>query len=265
MDFYHRLNQLINSIESHLDTNLRLPQLIKQHGLSMSVVEHIFPLLAGMGLSEYVRKRRLTLAGRDLAQGNLRVIDIALKYGYESSAAFSRAFEKFHGLKPSEVKAGTSALKYCHKLVFRRPDHVVDVDYEVVELSPFKLFGLYVDTNNAQIHKDAPQLYLNIKASRPELPCPDYGLVDYRSGRDQGIDYRYWALWQSFYPGLHMYELPASRWLKFRINSQEAAEIQRVSRWFFENFLATCCYELKDLPDLEFYHNNITDFLVPIQ
>lgn len=237
MDFYYRLNRLIDSIESHLDANLQLSQLVKQRGLSMSVVEHIFPLLTGMGLSEYVRKRRLTSAGHDLAQGNLRVIDVALKYGYESSAAFSRAFEKFHGLKPSEVKTGTSALKYCHKLTFRRPDHVVDVDYEVVELNSFKLFGLYVDTNNTQIHKDAPQLYLSIESSRPELPSPDYGLVDYRSGRDQENDYRYWALWQSLYPGLHSYKLPASRWLKFRINSQQADEIQRVSRWFLKTFL----------------------------
>lgn len=262
MNFYSQLNALIDNIEVSLDDELHLSVLADKHDLSLGMVERFFPLLAGMSLSEYIRKRRLTLAGRDLAQSDLRVLDVALKYGYESSAAFSRAFEKYHGLKPSEAKTRTSSLKFCPKLVFRVPDRVTDVQYEIVELPALELFGTYIDTNYLQISHDAPQLFLNIEQTHPELPHPNYGMTDCRGGENQ---YRYWVLWRKLYPGLKPCKLSASRWLKFHIDSQEAREIQAVSRWFWENFLPTCCYELKSFPELEAYHDGVTDFYIPIK
>lgn len=262
INFYSQLNALIDDIETNLDGDLQLSDLASSHGLSLSVVERFFPLLAGMSLSEYIRKRRLTLAGRDLAQSDLRVIDVALKYAYESSAAFSRAFEKFHGLKPSEAKTRTSSLKYCPKLTFRSPDHAADVEYEIVELPTLELFGAYIDTNHLKISHDAPQLFLDFEDSHPELPHPDYGMTDCRGGE---TNYRYWILWRESHPGLEPCKISASRWLKFHIPSQEAREIQMISRWFWENFLPTCCYELKSFPELEFYHDGVTDFYIPIK
>lgn len=262
MNFYSQLNAFIGDIEASLDDELQLSTLARKHNLSLSVVERFFPLLAGMSLSEYIRKRRLTLAGRDLTQSDLRVIDVSLKYGYESSAAFSRAFEKFHGLKPSEAKARTGSLKFCPKLVFQAPDRTIDVRYEIVELPVLELFGTYIDTNHLQISYDAPRLFLDIEKARPELPHPDYGMTDCRGGENQ---YRYWVLWREHHPDLELCKLPASRWLKFHIPSQEAHEIQTLSRWFWENFLPTCCYELKSFPELEYYHDGVTDFYIPIK
>ena len=262
MNFYSSLNNFVDDIEKELDDELRLSTLAEKHSLSLGVVERFFPLLTGMSLSEYIRKRRLTLAGRDLAQSDLRVIDVAMKYGYESATAFSRAFEKFHGLKPSEAKTRTSSLKFCPKLIFKSPAHVADVEYEIVELPTLELFGAFVDTNHSAISRDAPQLFLDFESSRPELPHPDYGMTDCRGGENQ---YRYWILWHESHPGLESCTLPASRWLKFHIDSQEARKIQAISHWFWENFIPTCCYELKSFPELEAYHDGVTDFYIPIK
>lgn len=264
MSFYANLNALMDYIDAHLDVELNYPHLARQVGLSADTLQRIFPLLAGVTLSEYQRKRRLTLAGKDLAQQSLRVIDVALKYGYESAAAFARAFEKFHGLKPSLVRSAPSHLKYYPKLVFSPPNLDTELDYEIVELDSFLLYGINIETDNAHIRIDAPQLFCDIAKAYPERPQPDYGMVSYIDGRESVWRYRYWVLWKQPYADCMVHQVPASRWLKFQIGSQNAKDIQRTSDHFFGKFLPTCCYELRPDPELEYYHDGITELLVPI-
>lgn len=268
MSFYNNLNQLIDQIESNLDSDIDYPSLARQAGLSLPTLQKIFPLLTGISLAEYVRNRRLTLAGRDLVQTDLRITDVAQKYGYDSTAAFSRAFQKFHGIKPSEVKLHSSQLNYSPKLIFHEPTHASNIQYKVVETPALDLYGLEILTDFEHIHRDAPALYDRLTRDFPELPHPEYGMLTYGLGRDIDDDYRYCALWQnpSFAtrPGFKSYHLPPARWLKFHIPSQTAEDIQSASDRFYEEFLPTCEYQLRPDPELECYHDGTTDFLVPI-
>lgn len=264
MTFYDNLNSALDYLEDHLEGELDYQALAHRAGVSLGTLQRIFPLFAGITLTDYIRRRRLTLAGKDLAQTDARVIDIAAKYGYDSAVAFSRAFHKFHGINPSAVKNTTVELKYYPKLVFSPPQLEPELDYEIVNLPALRLYGCNIQTDNRHIKHDAPQFYLDIEQQYPDLPHPDYGMINYLETRDSLESYEYWVLWQERHPGMQIYRVPASRWLKICIPSQEARAIQEMSDRFYEKFLPTCCYRLKPDPELEYYHDGVTDFLIPI-
>ncbi len=265
MAFYDRLNAVVDYLESHLDSEVDYRELARRAGTNLNTLQRIFPLLANITITDYLRQRRLTLAGRDLAQTDLRIIDLAMKYGYTSTAAFSRAFTRFHGIKPSEVKRQASKLRYYPRLVFRRQAIDPGLEYEIIELDRLQLYGLSIQTDLAHIRHDAPTLHIVAEREHPALGHADYGMISYHETRDSEDGYEYWVLWQKPAPGLTPYTVSAQRWLKFRIPSQEASAIQAASDLFYEKFLPTCEYELTPEPELEHYHDGITDFLIPIR
>lgn len=265
MAFFDRLNNLIDYLETHLDAEIDYTILAQKVGINTNTLLRVFPLLADMSVADYVRRRRLTLAGRDLAQSDFRIIDLAVKYGYTSAAAFSRAFTKFHGIKPSMVRQNSSKLKYYPKLVFTSQAASSDFEYEIVKLGKIRLYGVGVKTDDSHIHYDAPELFFNAEHQYPELGRPEYGMVIYNDTRDSADGYEYWALWSRPAPGFDAYDIPERRWLKFRIYSQRAFDIQSMSDLFYQKFLPTCEYELSPDPELEYYHDGVTDFLIPLR
>lgn len=266
--FYQQLNAFIEQLEQQLDTELDYQKLAKSVGINFATLRKVFPLLAGVSLADYVRRRRLTLAGKDLAQSNYRIIDIATKYGYASAAAFSRAFQKFHSLIPSMVRQDASQLSYYPRIHFSEPTSPQDLTYAIIKTEPLRLCGLGVISDHQHIQTDAPALFGKIDREYPDLPHPDFGVLDYELGRDIDEKYHYYALWRreriSLQPEFVTYQVPSTRWLKFAIGSQAATEIQAASAKFYENFLPTCEYQLRPEPDLEYYHDGITELWVPI-
>lgn len=266
--FYDQVNHFIDKIEASLCLDIDYQDLAKGVGINFATLQKIFPLVTDISLAEYVRCRRLTLAGRDLAQSDFRIIDIAMNYGYSSAAAFSRAFYSFHGIKPSEVKRNVKHLKCYPKIVLSKPAKVKSLDYEIVQTDEMNLCGLEIVSSRQYIQDDAPRLFQLIKEQYSHFPHPNYGLLDYDSGRSDDNNYHYCALWymdhNNTYPDFVRYHIPAMRWLKFRILSQEAVDIQKTSTQFYEEFLPTCPYRLRPEPDLEYYHDGITDFMIPI-
>lgn len=79
-------------------------EISKIAGSPAALFQRIFIFVSGISISDYVRKRRLTLAGHDLKDHDLSVLDAAIKYGFQSNSAFTRAFKEFHGITPSEAK-----------------------------------------------------------------------------------------------------------------------------------------------------------------
>lgn len=270
MAFHQRLNQVVDYLEAHLDSEINYLELAQLAGTSVHTLQRVFPLFADMTIADYVRRRRLTLAGRDLAQTNLRVADLAAKYGYTSAAAFSRAFSRFHGLQPRAAKLHHPKLKYYPKLVFGplTTDH--SLEYEIVQLQPLELCGIKVSTDESHIRHDAPYLFAQaLQRYAPTLGFPEYGMIAYNDTRCSSRDYEYWVLWSTSQakqsPGLLPYAVSAKRWLKFSIPSQKATDIQAMSDLFYKKFLPTCSYQLSIEPELEHYHDGITDFLIPIK
>lgn len=111
MDWINGLQKAIDYIEEHLTDNINYEEIAKQSFSSNFHFQRVFSILCGYTIGEYVRNRRLTLAGKELLSGDKKVIDIAFKYGYDNPDSFSRAFAKFHGITPSEVSKQNTPLK----------------------------------------------------------------------------------------------------------------------------------------------------------
>lgn len=119
MNTVERLNAIIDYVEEHLCEDLDIDAISKLVCLSAYDVQRMFGFITEMSLSEYIRKRRLALAGEKLKNSNAKVIDVALKYGYDSPVSFSRAFQAFHGITPSIAKSSNGPLRSFPRLVFQ--------------------------------------------------------------------------------------------------------------------------------------------------
>lgn len=111
MDWLTGIQNAINYIENHLTEEIDYDKVAEKAACSFFYFQRIFSILCGLTLGDYIRNRRLTLAGSELSVSNAKIIDIALKYGYESPESFTRAFSKFHGITPSNARKNGSKLK----------------------------------------------------------------------------------------------------------------------------------------------------------
>ena len=114
MQWLHSINKAIEYIEENLCENITVEDVAAHVYASYSNFARIFYLVTGVTLSEYMRNRRLSMAGCELLMTNIKVIDVALKYQYDTPESFSKAFSRFHGIAPSEVKKGKSVLEFFH-------------------------------------------------------------------------------------------------------------------------------------------------------
>ena len=111
MGWMEAVGTAIQYVEEHITEDLSAEEIAKQVNLSPFYFQKGFAMLCGFTLAEYIRNRRLALAGGELAAGSEKVIDIALKYGYDSPDSFTKAFTRFHGVTPSQVRKEQVMLK----------------------------------------------------------------------------------------------------------------------------------------------------------
>ena len=114
-----RLNEAMAHIERHLDQKIEVADLARIALTSEYHFRRLFSALAGMPLSEYIRRRRLTVAGADVLAGERTLLDVAVHYGYGSAEAFARAFHAVHGVGPGEARRTGAALRAQPRMSFR--------------------------------------------------------------------------------------------------------------------------------------------------
>lgn len=108
MDWVTGMQRAIDYVEAHLTEDVDYDAAARESFSSPYHFQRVFSILCGYTLGEYIRSRRLALAGAELAEGRISVIDAALKYGYESPDSFARAFRRFHGVNPSQAREGAT-------------------------------------------------------------------------------------------------------------------------------------------------------------
>lgn len=104
MDWIQGIQRAIDYVEEHITDEIDIEYVAAATYSSPFHFQRVFGILCGLSLGDYIRMRRLSLAGEELSKGNAKIIDIALKYGYDTPESFSRAFTRFHGIAPSEAK-----------------------------------------------------------------------------------------------------------------------------------------------------------------
>ena len=119
MDWVTGIQNAINYIEDNITEDLDYESIAKKSFASSFHFQRVFNTLCGYTLGEYIRNRRLSLAGMDLAADKDKVFNIALKYGYDNPESFAKAFQKFHGITPSQARANGAMLKSFSRLSIR--------------------------------------------------------------------------------------------------------------------------------------------------
>lgn len=135
------LNRAMDYIEENLAGQIDLGEVARRAACSQFHLQRMFPYMCGMTLSDYIRRRRMSLAALDLAAGD-KVIDVALRYGYESPTSFARAFRDVHGVAPSDAQRGTAKLTQYPRLTFTMQVRGEEaMEYRIEERGGFRVVG----------------------------------------------------------------------------------------------------------------------------
>lgn len=139
MDWIQGMQRAIDYVEAHISEEIDFTEVAKQSYSSSFHFQRVFGILCGFSLGDYIRMRRLSLAGEELSKGNAKIIDVALKYGYDTPESFSRAFTRFHGITPSEVKHGGNAKFFAPLSVKFTLTGGSKMDYRIEKRDAFKV------------------------------------------------------------------------------------------------------------------------------
>ena len=160
MEIIKYLNNAIEYIEDNLSLTIEIDEVAKVAFTSRYHFQRMFHALTGFTLTEYIRNRRLTLAGEELSSKDSKITEIAVKYGYESPDAFTKAFQRLHGVAPSKIKKGNVRLKAFPKLSFQVSiKGECEMNYRIVEENEFRIFWvdfLTTTVDNA-LYKEIPE------------------------------------------------------------------------------------------------------------
>lgn len=145
MDLLESMNGALSYIEENLtEGDIDFKEVAKRAFCSEYHFKRMFSFLAGVSLSEYIRRRRLTLAAFELNKSDLRILEIALKYGYNSPDSFSRAFQSLHGLTPTEARNNGQLLKSYPRMTFQLSiNGGNEMNYRIEVKDAFRIIGLY--------------------------------------------------------------------------------------------------------------------------
>ncbi|HBX23742.1 MAG TPA: AraC family transcriptional regulator [Desulfotomaculum sp.] len=143
MNLLEKMNGALTYIEENLTSDIDFKEAAKLACCSEYHFKRMFSFLAGITLSEYIRRRRLSLAAFELNNSNKKIIDAAIKYGYSSPDSFTRAFQNFHGVPPSEARNNGQSLKAYSRVTFQLSiKGGSELNYRIVEKKPFRIVGI---------------------------------------------------------------------------------------------------------------------------
>ena len=143
MTWYERMNAAIEYIESNIYNSINFDEIAKIVGQSAINFQRTFSIVTDISVFEYIRRRRLTLAAFDIQNTNDKVIDVALKHGYESPEAFTRAFKEMHGTSPTNARKQALALKAYPRITFLLSIKGAEaMEYRVEQKEAFSVYGI---------------------------------------------------------------------------------------------------------------------------
>lgn len=264
MEWVERLNQSMSYIEEHLTEEIDYEQLAKIACCSTYHFQRMFTYMAGIPLSEYIRRRKMSLAAVDLQGGNEKIIEVAEKYGYRSPTAFNRAFQSIHGVAPSSVKGEGVPVKSFPPITFKiAVKGAEEMNYRIETKDAFRIIGV-----SAPLHKEieenfgiVPQMWQNaasngtIQKLAGMMDAQPMGLLGVSVCNDEE-QWKYFIAVSSTKVSdeFQEYTVPASTWAIFS-GAGTNQSIQELEQRIVTEWLPTSGYEYANAPDIEVYMN----------
>lgn len=265
MEWIEHLNKAIIYIEEHITEEIDYEQVAKIACCSTYHFQRMFAYMANIPLSEYIRRRRMSLAAVDLKSGKEKIIDIAMKYGYASPTAFNRAFQSVHGVAPSFIKKEGTPMKSYPPISFKiTVKGVEELNYRIEEKEGFRIVGI-----SQPLHKEieknftiVPQMWQKavmdgtIQKLAAIMNNHPMGLLGVSSCNNEE-EWKYFIAVSSSLPtdeALEEYLVPASTWAIFTGEGTNQS-IQELEQRIVTEWLPTSGYEYANAPDIEVYLN----------
>ncbi len=265
LEWIERLNSAINYIEENICDKINIEEVAKIACCSTYHFQRMFSYMADIPLSEYIRRRRMSLAAVDLQSSENKVLDISVKYGYDSPTAFNRAFKSVHGIAPSMIKEEGILLKSFPPISFKISIKGGSVlNYRIEKKEAFRIVGIS-EPLEKEIEKNfevVPEMWntaaMNGTISRlaSMMNISPHGLLGV-SACNELEDWRYYiavASTQAIDSDLEEYIVPASTWAVFSGEGSNLS-IQELERRIVIEWLPTSGYEYGNAPDIEVYIN----------
>lgn len=259
MGWIEGIGEAVSYIEKNITGELTMESIAKQAFLSPFYFQKGFAMLCGFTVGEYIRWRRLTIAGSELVSTDEKIIDIALKYGYDSPDSFTKAFTRFHGATPTAVRRDGAMVKSFASLkITFSLEGGYSMDYKIVEKDSFTVIGasrvFKYDTAKAEI----PQFWKeHYQTGRSKNVCGMYGIcIDEGMGPDE-FEY---LIADNYDPsaevpdGLVTKMIPRHTWAVFACKGAMPKALQDVNRKIFSEWLPNCMdYEIAAGCNIEMY------------
>lgn len=265
MQWVKRLNEAMEYVESHLTGTIDRERAAQIACCSSYHFQRMFSYMAGVPLSEYIRRRKMTLAAEDLQRGD-RVADVAARYGYESPTAFNRAFQAVHGMPPSSAQKPGVPLKAYARIAFqlsvRGPEQI---EYRLEEMDAFRVVGFCqaiqpdLEENFAQIPRfwgevaQSGQIEELLALADGKVP----GLLGVSSCDPDTPNFYYIAVTSNapIPDGMTEFIVPAGKWAIFSGHGPMPTAIQELECRMVTEWMPSSGYEWSKAPDVEQYLN----------
>jgi len=267
MDFIQNLQKAIDYMEKHILEPITYEDVAKHIYVSSYYFHRTFSLVTGMTSNEYIRNRRLSMAGQELSISNAKVIDIALKYGYNSPESFTKAFTRFHGVTPSVARHAGMKLKSFNRLLIKiKLEGGTVMDYRIEKREAFKLLAKVKNFRNESISEEG----------NTEIPdfwkeCGDNGTFDILKQNTDNNDiygvcapiskentHFHYGIGMEFSGdnvpnGYTLWEVKPTLWAVFKCIGETADCIGETWERIFSEFLPSSDYCMIDDTDFELY------------
>ncbi|GGH30245.1 AraC family transcriptional regulator [Paenibacillus segetis] len=280
MDWLERMNCAMEYIETNLADHISYDKLAQIACCSTYHFQRMFPFITGIQLSEYIRRRRLTLAAFELQTTGAKVIDVALKYGYQSPEAFARAFKNLHGIMPISARDKGVPLKAYPRLTFQisiKGD--IEMNYRIEQRGSFEMFGVY-----GLINSDMNTAFVEVPKFRKT--CDDDGsvaLMNELLGRfgdtnlhaalyDHSAENFKYMICYNLPQGMEIPErftklsVPALTWAIF---PEPRCDLQRLRERIYTEWFPTSEYEEVEGPSFEMYYgmagHDMAEIWIPVK
>ncbi len=264
MEWVQGMNKAVNYIEEHILEEPDLNQLGRLAGCSAHHFQRIFTYIGGITLTEYLRKRRMSLAAVDLKDENTKVIDVALKYGYDSPTAFSRAFQMIHGIPPSMVRETGASLKAFPPLVFQLTVRgTQEMNYRIEKKDEIRVIGkkFPLKTTLEENFQITPKFWAEcakdgtIEKLAALMDTPIYGLMGISTCNEKDEWEYYVAVATTKAAGdFEEMVVPKSTWAVF-YQEGPVIKMQELETRIVTEWLPASGYEYAKAPEIELYLN----------
>ena len=265
MDWIQGVQNAIRYIEDNLTEDLDYEEIAKQAFVSSFHFQRAFGILCGITIGEYIRSRRLALAGEELSSGKIKVIDAAVKYAYDSPDSFAKAFVRFHGISPSSAKKGGAELKSFAplKIKFKLEGGNV-MEYKIESKGAFTVGGNVREFLDETAGKEIPKFWCeHFQSGGGEHVCGMFGICYDHNDSTRLFNYMIADVMtegKKLPDKFVTLEIPAKTWAVFPVRGAMPNALQQANAKIWSEWLPNCReYEMDGNINIEMYSDGDTD------